>query len=148
MRTTSKTYGLELNTKKTKFMVISRIETSGILMAGNEEIERVDNFVYLGSAPNARWDHVAEIKSRIEIARATFTRMRPLLCCRNLSFTTKLRIVKCYVYSVLLYGVEVWTLTQASEKKIDAFEMWIYRRLMTISWVDYVTNAEVLQRIE
>ncbi|KMQ95932.1 endonuclease-reverse transcriptase [Lasius niger] len=147
VRAASETYGLELNTKKTKFMVISRTEAPGALMVGNEKIERVDTFVYLGSVLNARWDPAVEIKSRIEIARSTFTKMRPLLCCRDLSLTTKLRIVKCYVYSVLLYGAEAWTLTQASEKEIDAFEMWIYRRLMRISWVNHMTNAEVLQRI-
>lgn len=102
-------------------------------MVGNEEIKKVDNFVYLGSVLNAHWDHTVEIKSRIEIARSTFTKMRPLLCCGDLSLTTKLRIVKCYVYSVLLYGAEAWTLTQTSEKKIGSFEMWIYRRLMRIS---------------
>lgn len=148
VRTVSVTYGLNLNIKKTKFMVVSRVNLDpGALMADSEEIQRVDRFTYLGTTLNSQWDHAQEIRSRIEMARSTFIKLRSLLCCSDLSLGTKMRIVRCYVLPVLLYGVEAWTLTQATEKRIEAFEMWIYRRILKISYVDHVTNIEVLQRM-
>lgn len=107
VRTVSEEYGLDLNIKKTKFMVISRTNSNPeALMAGNEEIEKVDSFRYLGTTLDSQWDHAGEIKTRIEMARATFIRMRPLLCCSDLSLGTKMRIIRCYILPVLLYGVE------------------------------------------
>ncbi|KAF6214379.1 hypothetical protein GE061_009119 [Apolygus lucorum] len=90
------------------------------------------------------WDHSVEVKSPIEKARATFIRMKPFLCHRDLGLDMKMRIVRCYVYPVLLYGAESWTLSEDAERRIQAFEMWVYRRLLRISWVDRVTNAQVL----
>ncbi|CAG9829260.1 unnamed protein product [Diabrotica balteata] len=58
-----------------------------------------------------------------------------------------MRIVRCYILPVLLYGVEAWKLTKATEKRIEAFEMWIYRSILKIWYVDHVANVEVLQRI-
>ena len=81
------------------------------------------------------------------MARATFSKMKHLLCCKNLSLATKIRTVECYVFPVLMYGMEAWTLTKVLEMKIEAFEMWIYRRLLKIYWVDHVTNDEVLRRV-
>jgi hypothetical protein len=57
-----------------------------------------------------------------------------------------MRIVKCYVYSVLLYGSESWTLTKMTEDKINAFEMWVYRRIGNISWKEKKTNKAVLEK--
>ena len=67
------------------------------------------------------------------MARATFLKTRHLFCCGDLSLATKIRTVECYVFPVLMYGMEAWTLTKVLEKKIEAFEMWIYRRLLKIS---------------
>lgn len=144
----SEQYGLELNIKKTKYMVISKSPVQhGALRYRNEAIERVDRFTYLGCNINDSWDHSTEIKCRIEKARAVFTQMRHLFCCRDLSMTLKRRMIECYIFSVLLYGVEAWTMTEATEKRIQSFEMWIYRRILRISWVDRVTNEEVLRRM-
>ena len=144
----SKQYGLELNIKKTKYMVISKLpDHNGVLYCANEPIERVASFTYLGSNINDSWDHSREIKCRIEKARAMFTQMKHLLCCRDLSMTLKKRMIKSYIFSILLYGVEAWTLTEAIEKRIQSFETWIYRRILRISWTDRITNEEVLRRM-
>ena len=74
--------------------------------------------------------------------------MRDLLCNRNLSLQTRIRIVRCYVFPVLLYGHEGWTLTKTLEKKLEAFEMWVYRRMLKISWTDRVRNTDVLARMK
>ena len=70
--------------------------------------------------------------------------MRNLLCNRNLSLRTRVRIVRCYVFPVLSYGHKGGTLIRALEKKLEAFEMWVYRRMLKISWTDRVRNTDVL----
>ena len=65
-------------------------------------------------------------------------------CTNVISKTTKLRIVKCYIWSTLLYGCETWTLTQQVIKKSQALEMWVNRKLLKISWKDRKTNEEIL----
>ncbi|XP_077295555.1 uncharacterized protein LOC143917829 [Arctopsyche grandis] len=96
---------------------------------------------------NDQWDHSQEIKIRIEMARNAFFKMRDLLCNRDFNLDLRMRILHCYVLSVLIYGVESWTMTQATEKKLAAFEMWCFRRMLRIPWVDRVRNEEVLKRI-
>ena len=72
--------------------------------------------------------------------------MRDIFASRHLTLGLKKRMVKCYVWSTLLYGCETWTLTTELENKLKAFEMWIYRRMFRISYMDKITNDEVLQR--
>lgn len=74
--------------------------------------------------------------------------MKPLLCNKKFNLMLKLRIMRCYIFSVLLYGVETWTLTQSTSKKLEAFEMWCYRRMLKIPWIDKIRNEEVLERLK
>lgn len=144
----SNRFGLNINKRKTKIMVISKnrnVQTN--IMIEGKRLEQVEKYKYLGCIINEKWDHSTEIKSRIEQARAAFLKMRKLICCPDLNLQLRMRIVRCYVLPVLLYGVEAWTLTQATVKKIEAFEMWIYRRILKISWVKRVRNETVLQRM-
>ena len=67
---------------------------------------------------------------------------------RNIRKQTKLKLLNCYVFSVLNYGCESWTWNKAMQKKIDAFEVWCYRRMFKISWKDKVRNEEVLRRAQ
>lgn len=143
----SEQYGLKLNTSKTKWMLISKQQQAGQLVIGTEPVERVEKYCYLGSVVNSQWNQSIEIKSRIEKSRTTFNNMKPLLTSRDLSLKTKIRLAKCYVFSILLYGVEAWTLTDLLMKKLEAFEMWVYRRIMRVSWTDRITNEEVLRRL-
>ena len=78
------------------------------------------------------------------IARSTFTNMRTLLSCRGI-YT--LRAIKCYTWPILFYGAETWTMTKSLLSKLDAFEMWVYRRVLKISWTEKITNEEVLRRM-
>lgn len=73
--------------------------------------------------------------------------MRNILCNLSLNVRTRIRILRCYVLSTLLYGAEAWTLTDASCKRVEAFEMWCYRRMLRISWVHRMSNETVLHRI-
>lgn len=129
-------------------MIVGRTPHSPVVLnVKNQPLERVRSYKYLGCIVNDQEDNSVEIKCRIEQARGTFIKMSHLLCNRNLKLSTRCRLVRCYIFSVLLYGVEAWTLTQTLSKRLEAFEMWVYRRMMKISWTDRVSNNTVLQRM-
>ena len=88
-----------------------------------------------------------EIKRRIMIARTTFTNMRTLLSHRGINLKTRLREIKCYIWPTLFYGAETWTITKSLLSKLDAFEMWVYRRVLKMPWTEKITNKEVLRRM-
>lgn len=140
--------GLRLNVKKTKVMVISRKNSPKTnLTANGIRLQQVDSYKYLGSTIDCKGDNSVEIRARIEQARTAFRKMSKVLSCKNFSLNLRLRLLRCYVFSVLLYGSEAWTLTTCSAKKIEAFEMWCYRRLLRIPWTDKVRNITVRERL-
>lgn len=142
-------YGMKLNVSKTKTMVISKNPNANVEITINgNTLERVRKVTYLGCVLNDSWDHSVEIKIRIEKARATFNKMRNVVCNLKLNLKTRLRVLRCYVFSTLLYGVETWTLTETTQRRVEAFEMWCYRRILRIPWTSHTTNIEVLNRME
>ena len=145
---TCQVYGMAINVKKTKVLVISKTgKIKCSLSLGGGTIEQVTRYKYLGSwiQENARCEE--EIKTRIGMAKAAFWQNKELLR-RNVRFRTKMKIINCYVFSVLTYGCESWTWNAALSRKINAFEMWCYRRILKISWIDKITNVEVLRRVK
>ena len=112
-----------------------------------EAIERVERYTYLGSMVNSNWDQSVEVRCRIEKARTVFNKMKTFFVSRNLSLKLKIRMVRCYILPVLLYGVEAWTMTEALMRRLDSFKMWIYRRILRISWIEHTTNEEALRRM-
>ena len=88
-----------------------------------------------------------EIKNRINLAKSKFSTMAKILTSRSLKIPTKLKMLKCYVFSIFTYGAEAWTLTKVLENKIEAFEMWCLRRISKISWKDKVSNEDVLIKL-
>lgn len=81
------------------------------------------------------------------LARSAFIKYQKVLCNRRLQLELRLRYLRCYIWSTLLYGVEAWTLKSTSINKLESFEMWCYRRILKIPWTDRVTNNEVLYRL-
>ena len=71
--------------------------------------------------------------------------MSPILKNRNMSFSTKFRVLKTYVWSILLYGCESWTITTETRKRLEAAEMWFFRRMLRISWTEKRTNESILE---
>ena len=142
----SENKGLQLNAKKTECMVISKKPTTPTcnLTCKGEEIKQVNTFKYLGctKTPDAKCD--SEIKKRIAMAKETFTKMKSIFTNRNIKLATKINALKAYVWSVLLYGCECWTLTPDLEKRLEAAELWFIRRIMKISWTEKKTNEEVM----
>ena len=141
-------FGMAINVSKTKTMVASRKkEVPNVSIQINDTlIEQVNKFVYLGQTVTEDGKCDSAIKQRIEIARSVFMKMDKILCCRKLNFELRCRIWKCYIWSTLLYGVETWTLCKETERKLESFEMWCFRRMLRISWVMKISNKEVLNR--
>lgn len=144
-----KLYGMKINAEKTKTMLVSKVMPSAKfhITVDNDIIKQVDSFVYLGQllTEDAKCDK--EILRRISIARGTFNKMKSTLINNHINLETRKRILKCYVWSTLFYGVETWTVTTTLEKRLEAFEMWTYRKMLKLSWTEKVKNEEVLQRM-
>lgn len=141
-----KHFGMKMNIKKTKTMVISKkkeLPNVKIQLDG-QAVEQVHKFVYLGELITENGKCEEEIRRRIEIARKSFSKMRTILTNPKISVPARLRFIKCYVWSTLLYGVETWTISKVSQQRLEAFEMWTLRRMLRISWTRRVTNEEVL----
>lgn len=146
----SNTMGLNINTKKTKFMVVTRDENAfnnSELTFDGKSIERVECFKYLGTWLSKNWTSDKEIKCRIEQARVAFIKLRRIFTCTDFDLELRLRFVDCYIWPVLLYGAEGWTLKTNMINKLEAFEMWVYRRILKIPWTAKIRNEEVLRRI-
>ena len=141
--------GLSINHKKTKSMVISRSETppTCTLKLGDIKIEQVDNFNNLGSVTsNGRCKK--EIRRQISLTKGAFKKTKPNLCDRKLSMPIKNRVLQTFVWPVILYGSESWTLKAETRKNIEAAEISFYSRMLKISWVERVTNDKVLNRVQ
>ena len=148
MNETLKAYNMKINKGKTKVMECSRKKSgkAGDIRLGNEMLKEVNEFTYLGS--RITWDgrSKADIKCRLAQARIAFMKKRALLTSK-INIDIRKSFLKAYVWSVALYGSETWTIGETERKRIEAFEMWCYRRMLKIRWVDRVTNEEVLNRI-
>ena len=142
-----KAFGMKMNVKKTKTMIVSKkavVPRVNIELDG-QVLEQVSCFTYLGQTITEDGKCDEEIKRRIGQARSAFNTMRDVLCCRRLPLSSRLRLLKCYVWSTLLYGVETWILSNTSEKRLNAFEMWSLRRMMRVSWTRRLSNENVLK---
>ena len=127
----SKEYGMKINTRKTKVMKISR-EANGEknmkITINGEVIEQVTEFCYLGSLISEDAKCHKEIKKRIAMGKEAFTKRKELLK-GGLNRDLKKRMIKALIWSVTLYGAETWTMRGEDVKRIEAFEMWIWRRI-------------------
>ena len=138
--------GLSLNVKKTECMVVTKkkIIPACNLVSNNHTIKQVSKFKYLGYMITSDGRCTTEVKKRIAMAKDAFRNLSPILKNRNILMQTKLRVLKSYVWSMLFYGCESWTITKQIEKRLEAAEMWFIRRMMRISWTEMKTNEQVL----
>ena len=144
---TYKIYGVELNAKKTKVMVIEKFPGTKIqITSGKFVLEQVKSYCYLGSQITEDGRCTDEIRKRTAMARIAFKQHKELFN-SNINRKTKMNLLKTYVWSVFTYGCEAWTIRKEMMDKIRAYEMWVYRRLLKIRWTDRVSNEEVLRRM-
>jgi hypothetical protein len=111
------------------------------------KLDQVSQYKYLGSWVTEDGRCEKEVKTRIAMAKDAFWKHKELLK-GDLSLETKKRMLECYVFSVLKYGCESWTLSKVLSRRISAFEQWCYRRMLKVSWTEKRTNLEILQQIK
>jgi hypothetical protein len=112
-------------------------------MIGQKQLENVEYFNFLGSMITNGARCTREIKSRIATAKAASTRS---LFTSKLDLNLRKKLVKCYIWSVALYGADIWMLWKVDWKYLEGFEVWCWRRMEKISWTNCVRNEEVLHR--
>jgi len=112
-------------------------------MIDQKQLENVESFKYMDSILTNDGRCTCEIKCGIDMARAAFNKKR-ILFTSTLDLELRKKLMKCYVWGIVLYGAETWTLRAVDQKHLESFEMWCWRRMEKISWTDHVRNEEVL----
>ena len=97
-----------------------------------EIVETMADFIFLGSKINTDGDFSHEIKRRLLLGRKVITNLDSMLKSRDITMSTKIRLVKAMVFPVVMYGCESWTIRKAERQRIDAFELWCWRRLLRV----------------
>ena len=122
----SEKVGLKLNIQKTKIMATSLITSRQI---DGETVETVAEFIFGGSKITADGDYCHEIKRHLLLGRKLMTNLDSILKSKGITLPTKVHLVKPMVFPVVMYGCESWTVKKAEHQRIDAFELWCWRRL-------------------
>jgi hypothetical protein len=138
---------MEMNVEKTKVMRILRQPFPVKIMIDQKQLENVESFKYLGSILTNYGRCSCEIKCKFAMAKAAFNKKRTLFT-STLDLELRKKLMKCYIWSIALYGAETWTLRAVDQKHLESFETCCWRRMEKISWTDHVTNEEVLLRVE
>ena len=125
----SEKVGLKLNIQKTKIMVLGPITSWEI---EGETVETVADFIFLSSKITADGDCSHEIKRCLLLGRKVMTNLDSILKIRDITLPTKVCLVKAVVFPVVMYGCESWTVKKAECQRIDAFELWCWRRLLRV----------------
>ena len=125
----SEKVGLKLNMQKTKIMASGPITSWEI---GGETVETVSDFIFWGSKITADSDCSHEIKRCLLLGRKVITNLDSILKSRDITLSTKVHLVKAMVFPVVMYECESWTVKKAEHRKIDAFELWCWRRLLRV----------------
>ena len=110
-------------------------------------MKTVINFIFLGSKITADGDCSHEIKRRLLLGRKVMTNLDSTLKSRDITLSTKFHLVKAMVFPVVMHGCESWTIKKAEHRRIDAFELWCWRRLLSIPWTARRSNQSILKEI-
>ena len=142
----SETVGLKLNIQKMKIMASGPITSWEI---DGETVETVSDFIFGGSKITADGDCSHEIKRRLLLGRKLMTNLDSIsqLICRDITLPTKVHLVKAMIFPVVMYGYESWTIKKAEHQRIDAFELWCWRRLLRVPWTARRSNQSILKEI-
>ena len=133
----SEKVGLKLNIQKTKIMASGPITSWEI---DGKTVETVSDFILGGSKITADGDCSHEIKRRLLLERNVMTNLDSILKSRDITLLTKVHLVKAMVFPVVMYGCESWTVKKAGCQRIDAFELWCWRRLLGVPWTARRSN--------
>ena len=142
--------GFHLNPRETKAMKMfanKECYDDQNLVIGGEEIETVINFYYIGAIFTDSYDDTKEIKRRTVIAKSAVVSLAKVLKNNSISIKTKMRVLKCLVFPIATYGAECWVMKDSDLKRIKAFELRAYRRLLRVKWVEMRTNEWVVGKL-
>ena len=140
----SEKVGLKLNIQKSKIMVSSPITSWQI---DRETMETVTDFIFLGFKITADGDCSHEIKRRLLLGRKAMTNLDSILKSRYVTLTKKIHLVKAMVFPVFMYECESWTVKKAEHQRINAFELWCWRRLLRVPWTARRSSQSTLKEI-
>ena len=137
----SKKVGLKTNIQKTEITASSPITSLQI------DGETVADFIFLGSKITADGDCSHEMKRRFLLGRKVMTNLGSIFKSRDITLPTKVHLVKAMVFPVVMYGYESWTIKKAECRRIDAFELWCWRRLLRVPWTERRSSLSILKEI-
>ena len=137
----SETVDLKLNIQKTKIMA------SGPITSWQIDGETVADFNILGSKITADGDCSHEIKRHLLLGRKVMTNLHSILKSTDITLPTKVRLVKAMVFPVVMYGCQSWSIKKAECQRIDAFELWCWRRLLRVPWTARRSSQSILKEI-
>ena len=140
----SEKVGLKLNIQKTKIMASGPITSWEI---DGESVETVSDFIFLGSKITVDGDCGHEIKQRLLLARKVMTNLDSILKSRDITLPSKVCLVKAMVFPVVMYGCESWTVKKGERQRVDAFELWFWRRLLRVPWTARRSNQSIVEEI-
>ena len=135
---------LKLNNQKTEIMASDPITSWEI---DGETVETVSDFIFGGSRITADGDCSHEIKRCLLLGRKVMTNLDSIFKRRDITLPTKVHLVKAMVFPVVMYGCEIWTVKKAECRRIDAFELWCWRRLLRVPWTARRSNQSILKEI-
>ena len=138
----SEKFGLKLNIQKTKIMASGLITSRQI---DGETMETVTDFILGGSKITADGNHSHEIKRCLLLERKALTNLDSMLKSRDITLSIKVCLVKAMVSPVVMYGCDSWTTKKAECWRIDAFELWCWRRLLRVPWTARRSNQSILR---
>ena len=144
VREESEKVGLKLNIQKTKIMASGPITSQEI---DGETVEKVSDFIFLGSKITVDGDCSHEIKRCLLLWRKVMTNLDSILKSRDITLPTKVCLVKAVVFPVVMYTCESWTVKKAERQKIDAFEVWCWRRLLRVPWTARRSSQSILKEL-
>ena len=140
----SEKVGLKLSIQKTKIMASDPITSWQI---DGETVETMADIIFLGSKITAHGDCSHEIKRHLLLGRKVMTNLDSIIKSRDITLPTKVRLVKAIVFPVVMYGCESWTVKKAESRRIDAFELWCWKRLLRVPWTARRSNQSILREI-
>ena len=140
----SEKVGLKLNIQKTRILASSPITSWQI---DGETVDTVADFIFLGSKITADGDCSHEIKRLLLLRRKVTTNLDSILKSRDITLPIKVHPVKAMVFPVVMYGCESWTIKKTERRRIDAFELWCWRRLLRVPWTARRSNQSILKEI-
>ena len=138
----SEKVGLKLNFEKTKIMASGPIRSWEI---DGETVETVSDFIFLHSKITADGDCSHEVKRHLLLGRKVMTNLDSIFKSRDITLPTEVRLAKAMVFPVVRYGCESWTVKKAERRRIDAFELWCWRRLLRVPWTARRSNQSILK---